>query len=140
LAFIYSHLFIPKQTNLRGTAKPHIRQNFGKLPARFPRLTRVATVVIAATSASAAATKPLSTTAAWPFSLRLSLVNLQSPSPEFSAVEGRDSLVGRGGVFHLNKSEATGLSGVPVGDDADAVHLSVRREQIAQFIFSGAMG
>jgi hypothetical protein len=48
--------------------------------------------------------------------------------------------LGSGAVGHLDEAKPTGLAGVPVGNDIDRVHITIRLEELAQVMISGAEG
>jgi hypothetical protein len=54
-----------------------------------------------------------------------------------AAIEGCDGFVALFRVGHFYKPETARAAGVAISHDADAIHLSVRREQLAQFVFPG---
>jgi hypothetical protein len=63
-------------------------------------------------------------------------VHVQSAAAHLAAVEGRDGFVSFLRIGHLYESEAARTSGVPVGHDAHAIHLTMRREQLSEFVFT----
>jgi hypothetical protein len=108
-----------------------------KLPARFARLTRVATVVVAPTAAPTA--KALAATS-WPIGLWPGLVDGQSAATEFSPVQGCRCLIGFTGIRHFYKGEAARAAGFPVRHQADFFHCAVRLENGSQLGFGRAVG
>jgi hypothetical protein len=87
------------------------------------------------TAAPAIATVTPTTTAA--FHLGASLVYVQRASADLAPVESGDGLVSIFRARHFHEPEAAGAASIPVGHDADAVHLPIRREKLAQFFFPG---
>jgi hypothetical protein len=88
------------------------------------------------TAATALATTPsASTTAASPFRLRPSFVDIQRASTNLGAIQCSDRFLSVLGACHLDKAEAARASSIPVRHDADAIDLSVYFEKLAQFLF-----
>ena len=48
--------------------------------------------------------------------------------------------LGRSAVGHLDEAKPPGLAGVPVGNDIDRVHRTIRREELAQVMIRRAEG
>jgi hypothetical protein len=124
-----------------------LTRKYLRLPTRFARLASMALIVIASAAATATAAasatgtpKALSTAAAGLVSLGLGFIDLQSAATEFRPVQRRDGLFGFAGVGHLNKRKSARASGLAISDHVDGVHLSMRREQIAQLRFGGGVG
>jgi hypothetical protein len=90
--------------------------------------------VTAAVSAATAVAAATATAAALHFGT--GFVHVQSASPHLAAVEGRDGFVSLFRIGHLYESESARTSGVPVGHDAHAIHLTMRREQLSEFVFT----
>src|SRR5580765_7146629 len=92
---------VPGPQQIRGRTISFIQSRSlrKKLPAGFPRLTRVAAVIV--TSASATATTEALATATpttlWPVGLGLSFVDSQRPPAEVRSVQGCDGFVGCAG-------------------------------------------
>jgi hypothetical protein len=97
-------------------------------------ISAAATTTVSAT-VSTATTVSAATAAALNFGA--SFIYVQGASADLAAVEGCDGFVSLFGVGHFYKPETAGTTGVPVGHDADAIHLSMRCEQLAQFVFPG---
>src|SRR6266545_3426588 len=120
-------------------SRPNVLQEFERLPARFARLARVATVVVATAAAPATTTEALST-ALWPIGLWLGLVDGQGSSAQVGSVQNRDRLIGLTGIRHFHKAETARTTRLPVGHQSDFLHGPVRLENVAQFGFGCAMG
>src|ERR1700756_1797741 len=80
-----------------------------RLPARFSRLTWMASIVVPPTPASTAKTIPSTTPGTLCF--RFGLVNRQRPPAKISSVERRHGLVGLTGIDHFHEPESTGAAG-----------------------------
>jgi len=76
-------------------------------------------LVTVATALSAAAT------AATVF-LGTRFVDVQRAAIQVAAVEFADGTIAFGVVAHFDKAKTSGLPGIAVGDDADAIDLAVR--------------
>jgi len=87
----------------------------------------------AATTAAAAAA--ISTTSTAAFDLRTRFIHVQGAPANLRAIKCRDGLLTIFCARHLHEAEAARAPGVPVGHDADPVHLPVYLEQLAQFVF-----
>jgi hypothetical protein len=108
-----------------------------QLPARLPRLTGVAAIVLPSTATASSEPLPAS-----PGTIRLGLrlVDGQGTASEFGSVQRRDSLISIGGIGHFDKAEASRAAGVPVGDNSDSFHISVRLENGSQLRLSRTVG
>ena len=113
-------------------------QNCGVLLPKIPRWPRY--LIATSSPSTAAATATVSTISAATtaaFHLGTCFVHIQSPSAHLAAVESGDGFFSFFRVRHLYKTEATRTAGIPVGHDADTIHLTIRREQLTQFVFTG---
>jgi hypothetical protein len=107
----------------------------------------VTLIIIASASATptaAASAKALSAattaTALGTVGLGLRLINLQSPSAQFRAVQRRYSLIGLGGICHFHESEPAGPSRFAIGHNADFFHRTMSLEYGSQFGLGCAVG
>jgi hypothetical protein len=96
--------------------------------------------LIAIPSAAPAAAAPtsittISSTASAALDLGARFVHVQGASANLSAVQSGDGFFSVFSTGHFHKAEAARAPGIPVGHDADAVHLSVYLEEFAQFVF-----
>jgi len=82
-----------------------------------------ATISTAASSASAA------------LDLLTRFIHIQGASANLRAVQRRDGLLSVFRTRHLHEAEAPRAPGIPVGHDADPVHLPMDLEQLAKFVF-----
>jgi hypothetical protein len=102
--------------------------------------TAISTIASAATAAtttvSTAAPTAVTTTTAAAFHLRTGFVNVDRASAELGTVERRDGFFTVFAAAHFDEAEAARTTRVAVGHDAYAVHLSVRLERLAQFVFT----
>jgi hypothetical protein len=101
-----------------------------KLPAGFAGLAGVTLIVIASSSASAS--KPLSTSAAWPIRFWFGLIDGQRTSTQFSAIQCRNGFIGFTRIGHFHKRKTPRAARLPVSHDADLFHVSVRLENGSQ--------
>jgi hypothetical protein len=101
----------------------------------------VSLIVVATSAAACSTAETLSATAASAGRIRLGfrLVNLQRPTPQFLAIQGRDRLVRFPSVGHFHKGETSGTSSFAIRNDADPVDCPVRFEYATQFRFGGAV-
>jgi hypothetical protein len=79
----------------------------------------------------------VSTAARSTVSLGTCFVDVQRPAVEVFAVETVDCRGPFGINTHFDKSKAPSLPGIAVGDDADPINGSVRREHSTERIFGG---
>jgi hypothetical protein len=86
------------------------------------------TAAIAASTTAAATTRPIS--------LGTSFVDGEIAASQVGAIQSFHCLVRRLIVRHLDEGEASGLSAVAVGNDADPVNWAIRLEHAAYLIFS----
>jgi hypothetical protein len=86
----------------------------------------------AVSSASSAA---IATAAPTAFDLGTRLVNVQSTPANLAAVHRCDGFLSIFGARHFDKAEAARSASIPVGHNADAIHLSMSLEKLAQFVF-----
>jgi hypothetical protein len=92
--------------------------------------------VTAATTTAALASAPTTATStAGAFRFRSRFIHIQGASADLRAIQCRDRFLSVLGACHLDKAETARASGVPVGHDADPVHLSMHFEKLAQFFF-----
>jgi hypothetical protein len=80
------------------------------------------------TATPAAATTPA-------LNLRTRFIYIQSASANLSAVQRRNGFLSVFRTCHLDETEATRATGIPISHDADAVHLPVYLEKFSQFVF-----
>jgi hypothetical protein len=85
----------------------------------------------ASTAISTAAPAPATTTL--DFGTRF--IHVQGASANLGAVQSRYGFLSVFRTGHFDKAEAPRTPGVPVSHDADAVHLSVYLEKLAQLVF-----
>jgi hypothetical protein len=90
-----------------------------------------------AVSATVSTTATVSAATAATLHFRAGFVHIEGAAADLAAVEGCDGFVAFFRIRHFHKSETAGAAGVTVGHDADAIHLSMRREQLPQFVFPG---
>src|ERR1035437_583009 len=57
------------------------------------------------------------------------LVDVELSAAHIAPVESRNGLVRRGGIRHFHECEAAGASGIPVGDQVDALHCPISFKQ-----------
>src|SRR5215813_14577948 len=62
----------------------------------------------------------------------LRLIHRQGPAFELCAVEPLDGGFGRRAVGHLDKAKAFGAARVPIGNDIDLVHSTIRLKELAE--------
>jgi hypothetical protein len=86
------------------------------------------TAAIAASTTAAATTRPIG--------LGTSFVDSEIPASQVGAIQSFHCLVRRLIIGHLDEGEASGLSAVAVGNDADPVNWAIRLEHAAYLIFS----
>jgi hypothetical protein len=89
----------------------------------------------APTTASAATIAPISTAATAALDFGTRFVHVQGASANLSAVQRRNGFLSIFPTGHFDEAEAARAPGIPVGHDADAVHLSVYLEKLPQFVF-----
>src|SRR5579884_469788 len=112
------------------------------LPAWFARLTSVAAIVVGVAAAAPLAAPPAE--AAARRSPRTALrprpcfIDIERASAERASVDGRDRRLGLLVVPHLHERKTAGAPGIAIGDDADAIHRSIRLEQTADLVLGGA--
>src|ERR1700733_7992367 len=119
-----------------------------ELPARFPRLARIATIVVAPTSAapatktftSASTTKSFTAAAPWTIGLWLGLIDGQGAATKFGSVQRRNRLVGLSGIGHFHERDTSRASGIAIRHQADLVHRAVWLKDTSQFSFGRAVG
>jgi hypothetical protein len=90
-----------------------------------------------ATALAAISTTTASATARSALDLGTGFVHIEGASADLGTIECRDGLVTFFSVTHLHEAEAARAAGVPVGHNADAVHLSMGLEKFAQLVFPG---
>jgi hypothetical protein len=91
----------------------------------------------AAPTAAPAAAAVATTSSGAPFGLRTRLVHIQGTSPKLGAIQRCNCLISFFGVRHFHETESPRTTGIPVGHDTHAIHLTVSLEQAAQFLFTG---
>jgi len=94
----------------------------------------------AAAAAAAIPTIAATTAAAAPptaFGLGARFVDVDGASADLRTVQSRNGLLSILVARHLYETEPARASGVAVGHDAYAVHLSVRLKKLPQFVFVG---
>src|SRR5215510_6492436 len=69
---------------------------------------------------------------------RLRFVDVEGTPPQRLALEPLNGGLCRTGVRHLHEAKPTGLAGVPVGNDIDRVHSTIRLEELADVMISRA--
>src|ERR1700733_5143453 len=119
-----------------------------ELPARFPRLARIATIVVAPTSAapatktftSASTTKSFTAAAPWTIGLWLGLIDGQGAATKFGSVQRRNRLVGLSGIGHFHERDTSRASGIAIRHQADLVHRAMWLKDTSQFSFGRAVG
>ena|SRR6266404_2683669 len=94
-----------------------------------------AAAATAATAALAPTTSAATTAPGTALRLRTCFVYIQSASPYLRAVQRCDCLFTILSARHLDKPKAPGTSSITVGHDRDTIDLSIRFEQLAQFVF-----
>jgi hypothetical protein len=92
-------------------------------------------ITSAAAPVSAAAATTISTAAPAALDLWTRFIHIQGASANLRAVQRRDGLLSVFRTRHLHEAEATRAPGIPVGHDADPVHLPMDLEQLAKFVF-----
>jgi hypothetical protein len=92
-------------------------------------VTSASTAVAAAISASA------TTAASAALSLGTGLINIECASSDFLTVQGGNSFFTVFGACHLHKSKSTGAASVPIGHDADPVHLPIGFKHSTEVFF-----
>ena len=116
---------------------PLYLNDFGVQPATRPRRGRSNErqgVLPAGFATAAAAT----TTAAAAVGLRPGFIHIERATSQILAVQGLDGTVGFPGVGHLDEGKASGAARVAVRHQADFLNSSIRREEGADRLFSGA--
>jgi hypothetical protein len=98
-------------------------------------LIAITSATTAPMSAAAAATISAAASAASALDLWTRFIHIQGASANLRAVQRRDGLLSVFRTRHLHEAEATRAPGIPVGHDADPVHLPMDLEQLAQFVF-----
>src|ERR1700723_2393362 len=119
-----------------------------KLPARFARLARIATIVVAPPSAasatktftSASAAKSFTAAAPWAIGLWLGLIDGQGTATKVGSVQRGNRLVGFSGIVHFHERETSRASCVAVRHQADLVYRAVWLKDTSQFSFGRAVG
>src|ERR1700723_555016 len=119
-----------------------------KLPARFARLARIATIVVAPPSAasatktftSASAAKSFTAAAPWAIGLWLGLIDGQGTATKVGSVQRGNRLVGFSGIGHFHERETSRASCVAVSHQADLVYRAVWLKDTSQFSFGRAVG
>src|ERR1700733_369590 len=119
-----------------------------KLPARFARLARIATIVVAPPSAapatktftSASASESFTTAASWTIGLWLGLIDGQGTATKVGSVQRGNRLVGFSGIGHFHERETSRASCVAVRHQADLVHRAMWLKDTSQFSFGRAVG
>ena len=86
-------------------------------------------------AAAAAAISASSASASAALDLWTRFIHIQGASANLRAVQRRDGLLSVFRTRHLHEAETTRAPGIPVGHDADPVHLPMDLEQLAQFVF-----
>jgi hypothetical protein len=88
---------------------------------------------VSAAAPTTIATAASASTAA--LNLRTRFIDVQGPPADLSAVQRRYGLFSVFRARHLHEAESARAPGVPVGHNADPVHLPVYLEKLSQFIF-----
>ena len=101
----------------------------GLSTAALPAVSAASAATTAATSAAITAT--IFTAPATAFCLGAGFVHVQRASADLGAIQGGNRFVTFFRVGHLYKSESAGAARVAVGQDGDAVYLSVRLKELA---------
>jgi len=86
---------------------------------------------------AAAATTITTAASASPAALNLGtrFIYVQGAPADLSSVQRCDGFFSVFRARHLHEAESARASGIPVGHNADPVHLSVYLEKLAQFVF-----
>jgi hypothetical protein len=90
-----------------------------------------------ATATAAAALSAATTTtaaASGAFRLGARFVHVQRASADLRSVQSSDRFLSVFGARHLDETKAARTACVPVGEDADTIHLAVHFEQLTQFV------
>jgi hypothetical protein len=98
--------------------------------------TTISTAATTAVPATVASTTTVSTATASALHFRASFIYIEGASADLASVERSDCFVSLFCIGHFHKSETARAAGVPIGHDADAIHLSMRSEQLPQFVFT----
>src|ERR1039457_2795653 len=88
-----------------------------------------AAATAAATTAPAPAAAPAAATGKSTIRLRTGFIDVQRSAVELPAIQFRDSAIRFRVCGHFDKSEPSGLAGIPVGDDVDALDGAIRFKQ-----------
>jgi hypothetical protein len=75
------------------------------------------------------------TTAAGAFGFGTGFIDVQRSAVEFAAIQFRNGAIRIGIRAHFNKSESSGLTGITIGDDANAIDGTVRLEHGPNAVF-----
>jgi hypothetical protein len=94
-----------------------------------------AAATAAAVSAAATTISPAAPPTPGTLDLRTRFIHVQGAPANLGAVQRRNSFLSVFRSCHFDEAKAARASGIPVGHDADSVHLSMCLEQLAQFIF-----
>jgi len=70
----------------------------------------------------------------------LRFVDVEGTPPKRRALEPLNGGLCCTGVRHLHEAKPPRLAGVPVGNDTDRVHRTIRLEELAEVMISGAEG
>jgi hypothetical protein len=71
---------------------------------------------------------------------RAGFVDIQRPAIQLAAVESFDCIFSFTGIRHFDEPEATGLTGLAIPDDTDALHRTVLGESGLQVILGRIIG
>jgi hypothetical protein len=104
--------------------------------ATAARTSTTAPTAAAATITAAIAAAPTAAATTRPIGLGTSFVDGEIPASQVGAIQSFHCLVRRLIVGHLDEGEASGLSAVAVGNDADPVNWAIGLEHAAYLIFS----
>ena len=83
------------------------------------------------TALAAAITSPL----ARPLGFRTRLIHINCAPAELGAIQSSDGLLALLSICHFHEAESARSSGVAIGQDTDAVYLSVGFEELPQLLF-----
>ena len=116
-------------------AQPRRQTEYPDLGQAGEALITIPAAATTPVSAAAASTISTATPAATALNLRTRFVYIQSASANLSAVQRCNGLLSVFRTCHLDETEATRATGIPISHDADAVHLAMYLEKFSQFVF-----
>jgi hypothetical protein len=124
-----------EHNNLARSRQTITFRSLKRLPAASA--TTAAPTAVAAAPAAAVPTSAsaVASAASGVFCLRTSLVHVERASAHLRTIQCRDGLLSIVIAGHLYKSETARSPGIPIGHNADPVHLPERLKHLPQLIF-----